>query len=238
MYYYFLVFIFSFQFHLIYSQSAKQVGLGVPCSNRIWKSKGYSITVKNAAISTNSKPMPAWNDTAYLDWVNFRLRTGDAMMAARFEPLKELVMVECVDYNGEFLPKIEEYLNGLATQRSWAFSAHDTDLSYYNGRYFVELCSGFKFLIFLLISNLIILVAIASNIAQTYYMFEEKLSQATKTNVLNALNERIFQPMRLSFANDTWIKTKHFWEDKDNNWNAVCWSGVVLSGKIIDLFQK
>ena len=85
-------------------------------------------------------------------------------------------------------------------------------------------------IIFPLISNLTISVAVASNIAQIYYMFEEKLSQETKTNILNALNERIFNPMRLSFANDTWIKGKHFWEDKDNNWNPVCWSGVVIAG--------
>jgi hypothetical protein len=64
------------------------------------------------------------------------------MMAARVEPLKELVIVECVDFKGEFLPKIEEYLNALAKQRSWAFSAHDTNLEYYNGRYWVELGSS------------------------------------------------------------------------------------------------
>ena len=142
--FYFCVLIFSFQFYLIYSQAAKQGGLGVPCSNRLWKNKGYSAATKTTALSTKSKPQPAWNDTAYLDWVNFRLRTGDAMMGGRLDPLKELVLVECVDYTGEFMPKIEEYLNGLATQRSWAYSAHDTDLSYYNGRYFVELHSGTK----------------------------------------------------------------------------------------------
>ena len=134
--------IFFCHFCFCFSQAAKQVGLGEPCSNRIWKTLGYSSTLKTAALNSKLKPQPAWNDTAYLDWSNFRLRTADAMMAARYEPLKELAIVECVDYNGEFLPKIEEYLNGLASQRSWSLSAHDTDLSYYNGKYFIELGSG------------------------------------------------------------------------------------------------
>ena len=65
-------------------------------------------------------------------------------------------------------------------------------------------------------------------------MFKEKLSEATKTNVLNALDKRIFQPMKLSFANDSWIKSKHSWETSEDNWNPVCWAGVILSGKMFE----
>ena len=67
------------------------------------------------------------------------------------------------------------------------------------------------------------------HLAQIYYMLSEKLSTSVKTKLLNTLESRIFSPMRLSFNNDTWIKSKHFWETANNNWNAVCWTGVTFA---------
>ena len=66
-------------------------------------------------------------------------------------------------------------------------------------------------------------------LAQIYYMLSNKLSTGVKTKLLNTLESRIFSPMRLSFNNDTWIKSKHFWETANNNWNAVCWTGVTFA---------
>ncbi len=60
-------------------------------------------------------------------------------------------------------------------------------------------------------------------------MLQHKLSAATKTNILNALENRIFKPMRLSFNNDPWIKNRHYWETSEDNWNTVCWSGIAIA---------
>ena len=122
----------------------KKKGLGVPCSKRaLWGQQKYSDVVKYAATYANMNPVPPWNDTAYLEWNNSKIRVNsDIMMRNRVQPLRELVQVECIDYEGVYLSKIEEYLNEIALQRSWSFSAHDKELHYYNGRYFIELGSG------------------------------------------------------------------------------------------------
>ena len=123
---------------------SKQKGLGEPCSNRkIWSNQKISDTTKIRALYLINNKIPIWNDTIYLEWNNSRIRVNsDRMMWNRIRPLKELVKIECIEYNGRFLEKIEEYLYEISNQRSWAFSAHDSSLEYYNGRYFVELHSG------------------------------------------------------------------------------------------------
>lgn len=60
-------------------------------------------------------------------------------------------------------------------------------------------------------------------------MFKDKLSKDTISNITYALEKRYIMPMNLSFNNDPWIKSKHFWEKYDNNWNSVCWNGVLLT---------
>ena len=130
---------------------SKQKGLGEQCSNRLsWKNQGYSIFTKNLALYSNSNKVPPWNDTIYFEWYNTRIRVNsDKMMWNRIRPLKELVQIECIEYNGKFIKKIEEHLTEIALQKSWAFSAHDKKFDYYNGKYFVELHSGkyYKFII-------------------------------------------------------------------------------------------
>ena len=60
-------------------------------------------------------------------------------------------------------------------------------------------------------------------------MLEERLSERTKKNILDSLENRIFNPMRQSFANNTWLKKIQYWEKDDNNWNVVCWSCVAFT---------
>ena len=72
------------------------------------------------------------------------------MLKNRLYNMKELVLAECIDYKGVYIGKIEEYFNGILGQKSWTFSAHDIDLSYFNkSRYFIELQSGSFNLLFI-----------------------------------------------------------------------------------------
>ena len=41
------------------------------------------------------------------------------MLRNRIRPLRELVEVECIEYNGKYVKKIEEYLVEIARQASW-----------------------------------------------------------------------------------------------------------------------
>ena len=65
-------------------------------------------------------------------------------------------------------------------------------------------------------------------LAQIYYMLKEKLSTKVKEIILNSLQKRILEPMRLQLLNDSFIIKKHYWTRTDNNWNVVCWTNVAF----------
>ena len=54
----------------------------------------------------------------------------------------------------------------------------------------------------------------------------DKISETTKTNVLNAIENRILKPMDRHFNGDPDILRRHSWRNLPNNWNIVCWGGV------------
>ena len=67
----------------------------------------------------------------------------DKMLTSLHERLSDLVRVECVDYRGEYIQLIEDYLNNIVNAKSWASPAHDKDFDYFYGRaYWVELYSS------------------------------------------------------------------------------------------------
>ena len=68
--------------------------------------------------------------------------------------------------------------------------------------------------------------------AQIYYMLNEKLSSELKHAILQALEQRILEPMRLTFKNDSWMINKHYWTQVDNNWNIVCWTSIAFVGLV------
>ena len=123
----------------------KQVGSGVPCSNRAWanmrsyidyyEQKWYANFHKNA-------PLPIFNDTLYLAGVYYRVES-DQMLWRLTNPLTSLVLIECIDYQGEYIQAIEDQLTNVINAKSWSSVAHDTNFDYFYGRaYWVELYSS------------------------------------------------------------------------------------------------
>ena len=48
-----------------------------------------------------------------------------------------------MDYKGEFIKTIEDYLNNIVNAKSWASNAHDSSFEYFYGRvYWIELFSS------------------------------------------------------------------------------------------------
>lgn len=189
---------------------ASPAGFGRPCSDRsAWAPLAAQLapqTQKAEALLT--QPFPAWSDDAYL---NFK-RTGDRlvgekMMHARQDWLPTLVLAECAEGRGRFVARIAMVLDELASQKSWTLPAHDGNLDSFSGRhYFVELNSA----------------DLAHTIAETLYLLGPQLPEATRRHVMDALEQRIFAPMRESFATgkgNGWLRYKM-------NWNAVCVDGV------------
>lgn len=165
----------------------------------------------DAAAARLKSGMPAWDDEAYLDYTRKGKRTGDSMMANRAGHLNTLVLGECLEYKGRFIPAICEAVESLASDKSWTLPAHDSKLDNYEGRKIeIDLSAAARSLIF----------------AGTLRLLEDVLPEKTKALLRSELERHIFAPYRTRF-----VKGSDFfwWMEGDNNWNAVCHAGVVLA---------
>ncbi|MFP5209068.1 MAG: hypothetical protein ACLGRW_07240 [Acidobacteriota bacterium] len=195
---------------------AQPSGFGVPCADRAaWAGRAaqlqWAIPEAEAVLA---KPLPPFDPQAYLAYS----RTGDRQpmernLHSREDQLIPLVLAECVENNGRFLPRINEVLNSLVDMPSWTLSAHDPQLLNFHGvRYYVELNSA----------------DMADNLAEALYLLGDKIPEATRKHVAAEMEKHVFGPMRKSFEtgktgadhNGNW------WLYADMNWNAVCVKGV------------
>jgi hypothetical protein len=186
------------------------IALAPPCADRRqWGPlRGQLSAYIAKADSLIGSQFPAWSDEDYLDYYKTGKRErGTAMMSARSSWLVPLVAAECATWNGKYVKTLSMVLDELAAQKSWALPAHDVDQGYISGkRYFVELVSA----------------DLANNLATTLYLLGDKLPANTRKQVMDALETRVFKPMRASYVSgkgQTWLKV-------ESNWNAVCLAGV------------
>ncbi|MBN8218103.1 MAG: hypothetical protein J0L75_15790 [Spirochaetes bacterium] len=155
--------------------------------------------------------MTPFSDEDYLDYTRRGKRTGDRMMGARTGHLNALVLGECAEYKGRFLPAIAEAVESLALDKSWTLSAHDGKLDNYEGRKVeVDLSAAARGLLF----------------SGTLKLLEDVLPAKTKETLRRELERRIFAPYRTRFIEG---RDAFWWMQGENNWNAVCHAGVVLA---------
>lgn len=190
----------------------KPAGFGVPCSDRVaWNSAAqlYQSDVQLAEQFIAS-PLPPWNDLAYLRYSrDGDRREGEAMLHRHTGQLTPLVLAECSEWKGRFLPRIAEQLDAISAEPSWTLPAHDPQLLNFHGtRYYVDLNAA----------------ALGHSVAETLYLLGDKIPAATRQRAMAALEKHMFGPMRLTYAGKEqtfidWLHAKH-------NWNAVCLNGV------------
>lgn len=180
----------------------KPAGFGVPCSLRpAWDaiSPKYAASLQKAQTLIAS-PLPPWDEEKYqLYFKTGDRQVGEAMMRAHDEQLGPLVLAECSEWKGRFLPRIAEELDAIAAQPSWVEPAHRV--------YAVDLNAS----------------TLGHDVAEALYLLGDKLSPDVRKRALNALDQNVFAPMRKSFAGvhpDSWLHVH-------SNWNAVCLDGTV-----------
>jgi hypothetical protein len=184
--------------------------LAPPCKDRAaWGPLAGRLGPEiDKAAGLLGKPFPAWSDDDYLDYFKSGSRErGQAMLNARQAWLEPLLLAECAEWKGRFLPALSMVLNELATQKSWALPAHDVDQGYISSkRYFVELNSA----------------QMGYVLATSLALLGDRLPPETRILVMQSLEKRMFAPMRASYASgkgQTWLHV-------ESNWNAVCLAGV------------
>ena len=215
----FVVFAFVDPGNSISISPNKLTGIGFSCSDRRWANYNDTISPERRQLVEQVKisPLPVFNDTIYLEGV-YNRDQSDRMLTNLYENLSSLVLVECIEYKGEFIQTIEDYLNNIVSAKSWASVGNDPNFDYFYGRvYWLEEYSGIiklKLLIILKIFFYFILfsVIIGNTLSQVLYMFSEKISDFTKNNCLNAIDKRMIQPMDRHFAGDPDILRRHWWK--------------------------
>lgn len=195
------------------------IGNLVPkCGDKKWKSSEISFAmapvVARAELILKSET-PRWNDNAYLDFSKTGQRNaGEQMIFARQKPLAYLVLAECYEGKGRFLSKINDVLLALSTQPSWTLPAHDYGLSNLKSNFTVDLNAS----------------DLAHDIAWALRIFGDSITPSTRIIALQALDDRVFQPVLRSLADQKQKGTAlgpHSWLNSKSNWNAVCLAGIV-----------
>jgi hypothetical protein len=188
-------------------------GYGPPCSDRkSWQDPNVVRIVGNVlprAAALINAAYPAWDDDAYIEFSkNGQRGRGDQMIFARNSWIWPLVMAECLEYQGRFLPTIERMLKELITQKTWTLPAHDFHYDNFHG-------AGF--------SVDLVAAQLGNELAQALYMLGDRISPEMRKGTVDAIRQRVFDPVRKSIltgqGND-WLLAHH-------NWNAVCLKGVV-----------
>lgn len=191
-------------------------GFGSPCADRAaWSARADALqSLTGSAQQTLKSPLPAFDEAAYLQFT----RTGDRQpmernLHSRMDQLVPLVLAECAEYQGRYLPRIAEVMDSLAAMPSWTLSAHDPQLMNLHGvRYYVDLNAA----------------DMADNLAEALYLLGDRIPSATRAHVLAEMEKHVFRPMRSSFAqgNSAADHNGNWWLYADMNWNAVCLKGV------------
>ncbi|KAA1008227.1 hypothetical protein FVF58_23110 [Paraburkholderia panacisoli] len=188
-----------------------------PCSDDAWRSPEVKLllapALRRAEINAKTE-VPAWDSAAYAEFSrNGQRAVGEQMIRRRLEPLTTLVLAECMENKGRLVPAVEQVLDALSLQPSWTLPADDPDLANLHGHYSVDLNA----------------CETAHDAAWALRLMSPRLDPAVRTRLINALNERIFNPLR-----DTIERRRqgaplgpHWWIEGKSNWNAVCVSGVV-----------
>jgi hypothetical protein len=188
-------------------------GFGRPAADRAaWAAlaqrAAFCDTVRRAEPLLK-KPLPPQPDALYLEFSRTGNRTRWQKVASdRRGRLPTLVLAECVENRGRFVPAIEKLLGVLSKERTWVMPAHDRDLSNFKGtRTDIDLASAM----------------LGWNLATADWLLGEKLRPATRTRIRDNLGKRVFDPFRAMVRGR---RKRNWWMTTTNNWNAVCLAGV------------
>lgn len=199
-------------------------GFGRPIADRdFWNAPATRRVASNFvsdATALLEKDFPAWSDELYLEFSRIGRRPpGEKMLRARSDWLGPLVVAECVENQGRFLPLINRVLRAYASEPTWTLPAHDGNLdSFHRKKYFVDLDAS----------------SFGAELAQAIYLLGDRLDSDVRQQVMAAMEMRIFIPIRHSLLTGEgtyWLGSEK--SRVQNNWNSVCLAGVVGAARTL-----
>jgi len=189
------------------------MGLGRPLADRAaWREMAQKEVfggLVRTAERLLSEPLPEQPDDLYLDFSRTGNRTHWQEVANRRRSrLAPLVIAECLEDQGRFLPAFEELVRALSEERTWVMPAHDRKLTNFNGETVdIDLASS----------------ALGWHLATADWLLADRLSADVRELLRDNVRRRVLVPYRDMF---TGARPANWWTKTTNNWNAVCLAGV------------
>ncbi len=191
----------------------KPAGFGRPISDRAaWDKFSHAAAfgrVVSRAQSLAREPVPALPDDLYLDYS----RTGNRdrcqqVTEERSERITTFTLAECLENQGRFLGPLTDTISAICRERTWVYPAHDGKLDNFYGRT-VEMDLRATLL--------------AWELASADYLLGERLAPETRGLLRANVERRVLGPFRDMVEGR---RGEIYWLRVENNWNAVCLSGV------------
>ena len=156
------------------------------------------------------KPVPELTDELFLQFSRTGNRTNyQRPFSRRRGNLKTLVLAECVQNTGRFLPAIAKYLKAVCAEKTWVLPAHDRDLRNFRQQEIsIDLGSAQQ----------------AWDMATVDRLLGEKLPPSARKKLRAEVRRRVLGPYRKMVTSGQRL---NWWIRCTNNWNAVCHAGVV-----------
>ncbi len=194
----------------------KPTGFGSPITERnAWKKLAKNDSFKKVIFEAEKllqKPIPEQPDDLFLDFSRTGNRTRWQRVAGlRRGRVRTLVLAECLENKGRFIPPFEEIVRVLCSERTWVMPACDRTLTNFNGTS-IDIDLGSSML--------------AWSLATADYLLADKLSSGIRQLIRNNLQRRIFKPYQDMVLGR---QKKNWWMTTTNNWNAVCLASVTGS---------
>ena len=189
-------------------------GVGCPSSDReAWDALAGHRAFRDAVARAEKhlRELPAdLPDDLYLDFSRTGNRTRWQERVGQLDRrFRDLVLGECVEHAGRFLPAIRECIGVYAAQRTWVLPAHDRSLANFEGRTIeIDLRAAL----------------LAWDLATADWLLGDRLGQETRGLIREQVGRRVLDPfteMQLG------RRPAAHWMSTTNNWNAVCHAGVV-----------
>lgn len=172
-------------------------------------SPSVRATLIRQAEQTLKTPMPETTDDLFLDFSKTGNRTHWQDVAGhRRGRLPELVLAECLENKGRFLPAFHELARSLCAERTWVMPAHDTRLDNFHGKAItIDLGSS----------------DLAWQLAVALRLLGDRVEPEVRDLVRARIQSWILEPAKRGITGQgreqSWMRATH-------NWNAVCTAGV------------
>ena len=203
---------------------AQPAGFGRPIADRaFWSSAMTREAASNVVAEAQAllrNDFPAWSDELYQEFSRNGTRPpAEKMLRARSAWLYPLVVAECIENQGRFLPTINSVLREYANEPTWVLPAHDWGLENFHGqKCTIDLRSS----------------EFGADLAQAIYLLGDKLDPDVRKQIVSAIEARLFTPFRKNLimgSGHHWLGSKT--EPVQNNWNAVCLAGVAGASRTL-----